>query len=95
MCCTSVAPCGERWELFKNTRGWVTKFSVEVPKIKIQRIKTIFCAYTVSGQGPVAGCCECGDEPSGSCATELVITGNTMHHHLTSPGATNGPCADG
>jgi hypothetical protein len=27
---------------------------------------------TVSGQGPVAGCCECGDEPSGSCVTELV-----------------------
>jgi hypothetical protein len=27
---------------------------------------------TVSGQGPVVGCCECGDEPSGSCATELV-----------------------
>jgi hypothetical protein len=22
----------------------------------------------------VAGCCECGDEPSGSCATELVIS---------------------
>jgi hypothetical protein len=28
---------------------------------------------TGSGQGPVAGCCECGDEPLGSCATELVI----------------------
>jgi hypothetical protein len=28
---------------------------------------------TVSGQGPVSGCCECGDEPSGSCATELFI----------------------
>jgi hypothetical protein len=27
---------------------------------------------TGSGQGPVAGCCECGDEPSASCATELV-----------------------
>jgi hypothetical protein len=27
---------------------------------------------TVSGQEPVAGFCECGDEPSGSCATELV-----------------------
>jgi hypothetical protein len=27
---------------------------------------------TVSGQGPVAGCCECGDEPSGSYTTELV-----------------------
>jgi hypothetical protein len=24
------------------------------------------------GYGTVAGCCECGDEPSGSCATELV-----------------------
>jgi hypothetical protein len=27
---------------------------------------------TGSGQGPVAGCCDCGDEHSGSCATELV-----------------------
>jgi hypothetical protein len=27
---------------------------------------------TGSGQGPVAGCCESGDEPSGSCATELI-----------------------
>jgi hypothetical protein len=27
---------------------------------------------TGSGQGPLAGFCECGDEPSGSCATELV-----------------------
>jgi hypothetical protein len=27
---------------------------------------------TGSGQGPVAGCCECGDEPSGFCATELI-----------------------
>jgi hypothetical protein len=26
----------------------------------------------VQGQGPVAGCCECDDEPSGSCTTELV-----------------------
>jgi hypothetical protein len=25
-----------------------------------------------SGQGSLAGCCECGDEPSGSGATELV-----------------------
>jgi hypothetical protein len=27
---------------------------------------------TVSGQGPVAGCCECGDEPSGPFATQLI-----------------------
>jgi hypothetical protein len=27
---------------------------------------------TGSEQVPVAGCCECGDESSGSCATELV-----------------------
>jgi hypothetical protein len=25
-----------------------------------------------SGQGPVTGCCECGDEHSGSGPTELV-----------------------
>jgi hypothetical protein len=42
------------------------------------------------GQRPVAGCCECGDEPSGSCATELVITifslptsSNKQKHFLT------------
>jgi hypothetical protein len=28
---------------------------------------------TGSGQGPVAGSCECGDEPSGSGAMKLVI----------------------
>jgi hypothetical protein len=27
---------------------------------------------TGSGQTPVAGCCECGDEPSRSCAMEWV-----------------------
>jgi hypothetical protein len=27
---------------------------------------------TGSGQGTVAGCCECGDEPSGSCTTDSV-----------------------
>jgi hypothetical protein len=27
---------------------------------------------TSSGQGLVVGCSECGDEPLGSCATELV-----------------------
>jgi hypothetical protein len=32
---------------------------------------------TGSGQGPVAGCCECSDEPSGSCATELVSGADT------------------
>jgi hypothetical protein len=44
---------------------------------------------TGSGQGPVAGCCECGDEPSGSCATELVsycnspLTGTSMSDYST------------
>jgi hypothetical protein len=27
---------------------------------------------TGSGQGPVAGCCKCGDEHSSSCTTEFV-----------------------
>jgi hypothetical protein len=34
---------------------------------------------TVSGQGPVAGCCECGDESSGSCAMELLIVSYIVH----------------
>jgi hypothetical protein len=36
------------------------------------RNRTDYLAHPGSEQGPVAGCCECGDEPSGSCATELV-----------------------
>jgi hypothetical protein len=32
---------------------------------------------TGSGQGPVAGFCGCGDEHSGSCATELELLGET------------------
>jgi hypothetical protein len=38
---------------------------------------------TSSGQGPVAGCCECGDEPSGSCATELVMNYHTCDKFRT------------
>jgi hypothetical protein len=37
---------------------------------------------TGSGQGPVAGCCECGDEPSGSCATELVSVKYQLRYFL-------------
>jgi hypothetical protein len=35
-------------------------------------LKEISLDSTGSGQGPVSGCCQCGDEPSGSFATELV-----------------------
>jgi hypothetical protein len=39
---------------------------------------------TVSGQGSVAGCCECGDEPSGSGATGLVgYLGSHARYALT------------
>jgi hypothetical protein len=31
-----------------------------------------------SGWGPLAGCCECGDEPSGSGATELVSSVSSL-----------------
>jgi hypothetical protein len=37
---------------------------------------------TGSGQGPVVGCCECGDESSGSCATELVRTSKRTPHFI-------------
>jgi hypothetical protein len=39
----------------------------------------------------VAGCCECGDEPSGSCATELVsfnmenVEASSVGRKLTNP----------
>jgi hypothetical protein len=33
---------------------------------------------TGSEQEPLAGCCECGDKPSGSCATELVRIGSNV-----------------
>jgi hypothetical protein len=38
---------------------------------------------TGSGQGQVAGCCECGDERSGSCATELVTCPLCTHELST------------
>jgi hypothetical protein len=45
---------------------------------------------TGSGQGPVAGCCECGDEPSGSCAPELVYEHypmlNVNRNYIQEPG---------
>jgi hypothetical protein len=37
---------------------------------------------TGSGQAPVAGCCECGDEPSGSCAMGLVSYDTPLHMFL-------------
>jgi hypothetical protein len=40
---------------------------------------------TVSGQGPVEGYCECGDEPDGSCATEFVSYEDTLKHSATGP----------
>jgi hypothetical protein len=31
------------------------------------------CGVDSTGQGPVASCCECGDEPSGYCTMELLV----------------------
>jgi hypothetical protein len=36
-----------------------------------------------SGHGPLAGCCECGDEPSGSGTMELVIYGFICDHKIS------------
>jgi hypothetical protein len=43
-------------------------------RMDLREIGLVVCGLdsTGSGQGPVAGCCECGEEPSGSCATKLV-----------------------
>jgi hypothetical protein len=55
--------------LGKPRRRWEDGIGMDLREIGLEG-----CGLysTVSGQGPVAGCCECGDEPSGSCATELV-----------------------
>jgi hypothetical protein len=50
---------------------WEDGFRMDVREIGLRVCRL---DSTGSGQGSVAGCCECGDEPSGSCATELVNT---------------------
>jgi hypothetical protein len=37
----------------------------------------------VSGLDPLAGCCECGDEPLGSGDTELVLQDSTKRYWKT------------
>jgi hypothetical protein len=58
-----------RWNgpLGRARRRWEDEIRMDVGEIGLG------CGldWTGSGQGPVAGCCEGGDEPSGSCATEL------------------------
>jgi hypothetical protein len=79
-----VARMGEERKVYKV---WVGKSEGKRPfgrprrrwedgiRINLREISLGGCELdsTGSGQGLVAGCCECGDEPSGSCATELVI----------------------
>jgi hypothetical protein len=61
-------PEGKR-PLGRPRRRWENGFRMDLREIGLGG-----CGLdsTVSEQGPVAGCCECGDERSGSCATELV-----------------------
>jgi hypothetical protein len=75
-----VARVGEEWEVYKilmeKPEG---KRPLERPRrrwedgIRID-LRETGCGYGVdpvdSGQGPVAGCCEYGDEPAGYGATE-------------------------
>jgi hypothetical protein len=51
----------------KPRRRWEDGIRMDLRVIGLGGVDRI----RLSGQGPVAGCCECGDEPSGSCATEL------------------------
>jgi hypothetical protein len=64
-----VGKSGGKRPLGRPRRRWE-----DVIRMDIREIGLGVCGLdsTVSGQGPMAGCCECGDESSGSCATELV-----------------------
>jgi hypothetical protein len=61
-------PEGKR-PLGKPRRRWEDEIRMDLREIGLGG-----CGLdsTGSGQEPLAGCCECGGEPSGSCATELV-----------------------
>jgi hypothetical protein len=47
----------EKWDQNRSLENWLGGCGLD---------------STASGQGLVAGCGECGDESSSSCATELV-----------------------
>jgi hypothetical protein len=59
----------EKRPLGRPTRRWEDGIRMDLREIGLGG-----CGLdsTGSGYGPVTGCGECGDEPSGSCATELV-----------------------
>jgi hypothetical protein len=44
-------------------------------------VKLNVCYETLQTSSDQASCCECGDEPSGSCATELVTAGVSEAGH--------------
>jgi hypothetical protein len=56
-----------RWEAPR--RRWEDGIRMDLREIGLGGVDWIRLAQD---RDRVAGCCECGDEPSGSCATELV-----------------------
>jgi hypothetical protein len=56
-----------RRRLGRPRRRWEDGIRMDLREIGLGGVD-----WTGSGQRQVAGCCECGDEPLGSCATELV-----------------------
>jgi hypothetical protein len=62
-------PEGKR-PLGRPRRRWEDGIRMDLREIGLEGVDWIRLAQ----DGPVAGCCECGDEPSGSCAMELVFS---------------------
>jgi hypothetical protein len=65
VCKVLVGKPKEKRPLGRPRRRWEDGIRMDLREIGLGGL-------TGSGQGPVAGCCECGDESSGSCTTELV-----------------------
>jgi hypothetical protein len=61
-------PEGNR-PLGRPKRRWEDGIRMDLGEIGLGGVDWI---RLVQDRCPFAGCCECGDEPSGSCATELV-----------------------
>jgi hypothetical protein len=60
-------PEGKR-PLGRPRHRWKDRIRMDLREI----VLGVWIGFDWLGKGPVAGCCECGDEPSGSSATELV-----------------------
>jgi hypothetical protein len=63
------------WERREQCTGFWWEIPKERDHSEDQGVDGRMALAWILGFRTGAGCCECGDEPSGSCATELDVVG--------------------